>query len=75
MSCPHLKVLPISKRRICHNPDIPFKLCADGDCPLGLGSGTPVCHSCDPYQAASATRLLEGFFLGALEQTPGPDYE
>lgn len=72
MNCPHLKVTPISHRRICLNPEIPFKLCADGDCPRGLGHGTPVYHSCDPYQAADAMRHLENFFLGALEQSQFP---
>ena len=47
-NCPYTKVSPISHRRICLNPKIPFKFCAVGDCPLGLGSGTPLYHSCDP---------------------------
>ena len=75
MSCPHLKVTKITKREVCLHPRAEFKFCMGSDCPYGLGTGTPCYSARDPYQSKLAERLLEGFFLGALEQTPGPDYE
>ena len=86
MSCPYCKTTPIQKKAICHRPDVRHKVCPGGTYPDCLSAApstsrggdcgrTEILHSCDPYQAASATRLLEGFFLGALDQTPGPDEE